>query len=122
MKTLRENSSFFRSSAEKIYAGLTGIVAAKGSRLLQLIDPSVARLQDSGLLRKWQGDYLFLDVMRKAYRQGIHLEQAVTHNEPIGLKTFERTFTIYVACISLAFVAFLGEVFAYFLEQRKNDF
>ena len=78
LATTQQEHSFFRASAEKIYVGLTGIVAAKGSRLLQLIDPSVARLQDSGLLRKWQGDYLFLDVMRKAYRQGIHLEQAVT--------------------------------------------
>lgn len=98
-------------------------MAPKGSQLLQLINPSVAQLQESGLLKKWQGDYIFLEVMRKAYRgKGVFLEQAVTQNKPIGLKTFERTFVIYLTCISLALLAFMGEIVTFCCEQKKYDF
>ena len=87
-----------------------GIVAPKGSRLLDLLDPAVARLVDSGVLAKVHADFLFRDRVRNAYKLGGMVNDAVAANEPIGLKTFERTFSIYLGCIAVAAVAFVGEL------------
>ena len=96
--------------------GPTGLIAPRGSQLLKMANPILARLQEAGILNKWEMDYHFIERLQKAYNGYGHLmgAQAQTKLEALSLSSYRSLFYIYFAGVLLGFLSFISEIVSKF--------
>lgn len=89
--------------------GFTGMIAPKGSRVLQMVDPVIQRLQAAGITNMWESAYFYEDYVVSAWAGDVEFKETAKE-KPLAFVTFRLTFSLFGLGMLLSLLVFFGEV------------